>query len=174
MAEQQAGQSWEAMMERRLLSPLGMTSAGFGPVRSGEGASAHDDDGQPSDLDNPPVMGPAGRVHCSLADWSRFVADQLRGARGEPALLEAQSYRVLQTPAPGGEDACGWSVMERDWGGTVLTHAGSNNLNASVTWLSPQEDFAVLVTANRGGDEAEAACDEAAGGLIEAWLGRMG
>jgi len=33
-------------------------------------------------VDNPPVLGPAGRVHCKLEDWAKFVADQLRGAAG--------------------------------------------------------------------------------------------
>ena len=37
-------------------------------------------------MDNPPVLSPAGRVHCTIQDWAKFIADQLRGARGEPDL----------------------------------------------------------------------------------------
>jgi len=172
MAEQRTGQTWEALMESRVFGRLGMTSVGYGPVTGRAGAWGHDETGRPVTLDNPPVIGPAGRVHCSLSDWSRFVSDQLKGARGERALLEPQTYRTLQTPPAGAEDACGWQIMQRAWGGRILTHDGSNNLNYSVAWLSPERDFAVLLTANRGGTEAAAACDEAAGSLIEAWLDR--
>ena len=50
-------------------------------------------------VDSPPVIGPAGTVHCSIASWSRFIADHLRGARGERALLKAETYQALHTPA---------------------------------------------------------------------------
>jgi hypothetical protein len=36
---------------------------------------------------NPEVMGPAGTVHCSLADWAKFIADQLSGFAGPGALF---------------------------------------------------------------------------------------
>ncbi len=39
------------------------------------------------------VLGPAGRVNCKLQDWSLFIADQLRGLRGEPALLKSRQPR---------------------------------------------------------------------------------
>ena len=45
-------------------------------------------------MDNPPVLSPAGRVHCTIQDWARFIADQLRGERGEPALLQPASYEA--------------------------------------------------------------------------------
>ena len=117
-------------------------------------------------VDNPPVLGPAGTVHCTIRDWARFIADFLRGARGESALLKPATYEVLLRPPYGGDYALGWSMVERSWGGgTVLNHCGCNTMYYANAWLAPKRDFAVLVCANQGLD-AFAATDEAAGQLI--------
>lgn len=175
IAEKFADVSWEDLITKIIFQPLGMKSAGFGGVGTpGEIDQpwGHTADGKPvgnngPDVDNPPVLGPAGRVHCTLSDWAKFIADQLRGARGEKALLRAESYQRLHTPPFGGDYALGWLVTERDWGGgTVLTHAGSNTMNFAVVWMAPKRDFAVLVVTNQGGDAAAKACDEAAAALI--------
>jgi CubicO group peptidase (beta-lactamase class C family) len=176
MAEKAADASWEDLMKNLLFDPLGMTRVGFGGLGTPgqiDQPWPHGADGKPMprngpDMDNPPVAGPAGRVHCSLADWARFVADQLCGARGEKALLRPQTYERLQTPPFGGQYALGWMVVERPWGGgAVLTHNGSNTLNFATVWVAPRRDFAVLVVTNEGGDQAAKGCDEAAGALIK-------
>ena len=175
MVEAAADDSWEALIKRILFQPLGMDSAGFGGVGTPgqiDQPWGHTADGKPvkangPDADNPPVLGPAGRAHCTLGDWAKFIADWLRGARGEKALLKPETYRILQTPPFGGEYALGWVVVEREWGGgKVLTHAGSNTMNLAVAWLAPLRDFAVLVVTNQGGPAAFKACDEAASRLI--------
>ncbi len=176
MAERAADASWEDLMRTLLFEPLGMTGAGFGGVGTpGELDQPwpHGEDGRPvekngPDIDNPPVMGPAGTVHLTLADWAKFVADMLRGLRGEKALLKPETYEKLRTPPFGGDYALGWLTVERDWGGgTVLTHSGSNTMNYAVVWIAPARGFAVLVVCNRGGPAAFKACDEAAGKLIQ-------
>ena len=173
--ERKTGRTWEEALAARVFNPLGMTRAGFGGTGTPgqlDQPWGHTDKGRPvakngPDMDNPPVLGPAGRVHCSLRDWSLFVADQLRGAQGQDGLLKAETYRVLHTPVAGGELALGWAVCERPWGGgTVLTHSGCNTMNYAVAWLAPKRDFAVLVCCNQGDDAAEKACDQAASALI--------
>jgi CubicO group peptidase (beta-lactamase class C family) len=183
MAEKAADASWEELLKKLLFDPLGMTGAGFGGVGTPARVDQpwpHGEDGLPAkgngpDMDNPPVMGPAGTVHLPLADWSRFIADQLRGDRGEKALLKPETYKRLHTPPFGGDYALGWMVVERDWGGgTVLTHSGSNTMNFAVAWLAPARDFAVLVVCNQGGPAAFKACDEAASELIKLHLAAKG
>jgi hypothetical protein len=118
-------------------------------------------------MDNPPVLSPAGRVHCTIQDWAKFVADQLRGARGEKALLQPGSYKKLHTPPFGGDYALGWIVVQRDWaGGTALNHGGDNTMNFANVWVAPARDFAVLMCVNQSGDTAFEATDDAAGALI--------
>jgi len=175
MAEQVMGSSWEELISAAIFNPLGMLSAGFGGVGTpgeldqpwGHGANGKAVNGNGPAIDNPPVSGPASRVHCKLADWAKFVADQLRGARGEPALLKPETYRILHTPPFGGDYALGWGVVDHEWGGgKVLTHAGSNMMNYAMVWIAPQKDSAVLVVTNQGGQAAATACDKASAALI--------
>jgi CubicO group peptidase (beta-lactamase class C family) len=175
MAETVADRAWEDMIGEVVFKPLGMTSVGFG----GTGTPGqidqpwpHQANGQPMPangpaVDNPPIIGPAGTVHCSLADWSKFIVDQLRGLQGHGALLKPESYTFLHTAPFAGNYAAGWLVADRPWaGGTVYTHAGSNTMNFAVVWVAPLKDFAVLVVTNQGGPQAETGADEAASALI--------
>ncbi len=175
MAEAVADSSWEELMKNMIFEPLGMKNVGYGGVGTPgkiDQPWGHTADGKPvggngPDMDNPPVVGPAGRVHCSLRDWAMFVSDQLRGARGEKALLKPETYQKLHTPPFGGNYALGWGVVEREWGGgAVLTHSGSNTMNYAVAWLAPKLGFAVLVVTNQGGEAAAKACDDATSALI--------
>jgi CubicO group peptidase (beta-lactamase class C family) len=176
MIEKKMGKSWEDLITEHLFKPLEMARTGFGGTGT-EGKIdqpwSHRKGGKPVEpngpaCDNPAVLGPAGTVHAPLADWAKFVADHLRGARGDKAILRADSYKKLHTPPLGGEYAFGWMTVERDWGGgKVLTHAGCNTMNYSVVWMAPLKDFAVLVVTNQGDDVAAQACDEAASALIK-------
>jgi CubicO group peptidase (beta-lactamase class C family) len=176
VVEKATGKSWERAIADEVFNPLQMKSAGFG----GTGTPGqidqpwpHAEDGSPTakngpDMDNPPVMGPAGRVHCSIQDWARFIQDQLRGARGESALLKPESYQKLRTPPFGGDYALGWTVVQRGWGGgTVLNHGGDNTMNFANVWVAPQRNFAILVCVNQSGDKAFNATDEAVGAMID-------
>jgi CubicO group peptidase (beta-lactamase class C family) len=176
MVEKTTGQPWERTIQEEVFKLLQMQSAGFGgtgtPGKIDE-PWPHTSDGKPTfkngpTMDNPPVMGPAGRIHCSIQDWAKFVQDQLRGARGQSALLKAESYQKLQTPPFGGEYALGWGVVERGWGGgTVLNHAGDNTMNFANVWVAPKLNFAILVCVNQSGDTAFKASDEAVAALIK-------
>jgi len=175
MAEKVANDSWENLMQKRIFQPLGMQSCGFGAM----GSSGKIDQPWQHTLilfmhrkiepgpqaDNPPVIGPAGTVHCSVVDWGRFVTAHLRGEKGEPGILKPETFKRLHTPASGGDYAFGWLVVDRPWaGGRALNHAGSNTMNYAVVWMAPAKDFAVLVMTNQG--DTFNACDAAASALI--------
>jgi CubicO group peptidase (beta-lactamase class C family) len=164
---------WEDVIREKLFDPLGMSSAGFGPPGERDkidqpwghqlllGAVA------PTYSDNRPVMGPAGRVHCSIRDWGKFISLYLDAAQGRPRLVSARMFSELTDPGPGGDYAGGWMITQRDWGGgTVLTHAGSNGMWFCVAWVAPRRGFALLSAVNIGGDDAAQACDEASGAMI--------
>lgn len=168
---------WESLMRTRLFEPLGMKSCGFGPPASpglvdqpwphvmmaGELTPVATGPG----ADNPPAIGPAGAVHCSLADWGKFVSMHLAGARGESRFLSIESFAKLHTPYAGEEYAGGWIVTNRPWAhGLALTHGGSNNMWFANVWIAPALDRAFLVATNRGGDAAAHATDEVIGKLV--------
>jgi CubicO group peptidase (beta-lactamase class C family) len=177
MAERAAGQTYEDLMRTRLFDPLGMSSAGFGapgtPDRldqprghTEKGASVEPGPG----ADNPPAIAPAATVHCSLADWAKFVQLHLNAEMGSPYLLRAESFRTLHSTAnhlkP--EYAMGWGIVRREWaGGNVFTHNGTNTMWFCVVWMVPQKGMAVLVACNQGGKKAEKTIDEAAWILIQ-------
>jgi CubicO group peptidase (beta-lactamase class C family) len=175
MAEQVTGESWEALMRRRLFEPLGMASAGFGsPGRPGKviqpwGHRLAGEQVEPTLQDNAPAMGPAGTVHCSVPDWATFATLHLKGEHGKGKLLKPATIRALHTPPPGCEYAGGWFVFERSWaGGLALNHQGSNTSWYVSIWLAPVPSFAILVATNQGGKPAETACDQAVTELLKA------
>ncbi len=175
-AEQATGKTWEDLLTDRLFEPLSMSSAGFGfPGEEGQidqpwGHRLVGDKLEALQIDNPPVLGPAGRVHCTLRDWGKFAALHLQGARGKAKLLKPATFKVLHTPLPGSSDeqfAMGWDVTHRDWTrGPVLTHDGSNTTWYATAWIAPESDIAFLAVANQGDAVGKQATDEAVAALI--------
>ena len=114
---------WEELMRERIFTPLHMDSASFGgtgTVGQIDQPWPHYPNGQPAPgngpaMDNLPYMGPCGAVHCSLADWGKFLADQLRGAAGQPALLPSSIYHAMQSPQVSKQYGFGWGVVPRPW-----------------------------------------------------------
>lgn len=178
MLENAAGKPWEELMETILFEPLRMESAGFGAPGIPENVD------QPwghtkgfftgikpvppgPKADNPPAIGPAGTVHCSLADLAKYVVFHLAGEQGASELLNAESFKKLHTSA-GDDYALGWVVLEREWaGGPALMHNGSNTMFYVVIWMAPERNSAVIVATNVGVNAASAGCDEAAAELIQ-------
>lgn len=183
IAEVQTGQAYEDLMRERVFKPLGMSSANFGAP--GSRASVDQPRGHtkarkpvepgPS-ADNPAAIAPGGTVHCSLADWGRFIALHLRGEHADQKLgnivIKRETFAKLHTPVKGqGADyAMGWNVTNRPWAGNpgvALTHSGSNTMWFCVCWLAPEKQFAVLVATNIADDVAGKACDDGAAALIQ-------
>ncbi len=116
VVENIVGRPWEEVIRERLFEPLGMKSAGFGPP----GALGKIDEpwghtsplGVPAPIqsDNQPVIGPAGRVHCSITDWGKFVSLFLDAAAGKPRLISAKMFSELTDPGTVGDYAGGWGI----------------------------------------------------------------
>jgi CubicO group peptidase (beta-lactamase class C family) len=185
VAERVTGKSWEELMETLLFRPLGMESAGFGAPGAPDelsqprghvaaGSSLTPIEPKP-EADNPPLLGPAGTVHASLADWVKYLQLHLRGAKGDVKVgaitLQKETFARLHAPYPTqpGDDFSyggGWSIAKRDWAAgdqTVLQHNGSNNLWYCVCWLDPAGGWGMLATTNAAGANANAATDAAVG-----------
>ncbi len=181
-AERKLDAAWEDLLRKEVLAPLGMKSAGFGAPGTKDAMDqprGHTALGIPvvpgPYADNPPAIGPAGTVHCTIQDWAKFVSAHLTGESGDGEYLKTATFKKLHTPLDGQEYAMGWQTAERRWaGGRALTHSGSNTMWYCVTWIAPAKDFAVLVTCNQGGPAAAKACDEAAGALIRHHLESAG
>jgi CubicO group peptidase (beta-lactamase class C family) len=182
-AERVSGKSWEELIDAEIFEPLGMSSAGFGAMAS-EGKVdqpwSHQADGKPIEPglygDNPPVIGPAGRVHCSLKDWSKFIEEHLQGEKRATQLLQPASYKLLHAPEFSGSNYTrgGWGRFPTSFG-EAIGHDGSNTLNYSTAFVLPSKGVAILVVSNQGPHEGnqggQAACQDARKKLSELVLG---
>ncbi|WP_300540589.1 serine hydrolase domain-containing protein [Maricaulis sp.] len=157
MLEQATGEDWETLIRREVFDPLGMETAGFGaPGRAGriDQPRGH----RPGLIgglnavapgpraDNPPVMGPAGTVHASMADLARYLDMHLAGARGEATdYLSAESWAILHTPPFGGDYAMGWAVRDG-----LMMHGGSNTMWLVIMQIDPAGNRAMVAGVNDG------------------------
>jgi CubicO group peptidase (beta-lactamase class C family) len=171
---------WERLIGEMLFDPLEMKTAGHGAMGTTDRIDApwqhryRNDRPVPINpgptSDNPPFLGPGGRVHCSMADWARYIQCVLKACRQEKGLLPTSQYAAVQAPPLSGSYALGWQTCERSWGGHVLTHGGTNGMNYSVAWVAPEKNFAVLVATNRGGDRAAEGLDKVCALMIDRFL----
>ncbi len=169
MAEHVTGKSWEQLMQQRLFTPLGMKTAGFGPpgqrsqVDQPLGHVKADGAWTSRYFDNAAALGPAGTVHCSMADWAKFAALQLPG---KPKILNRRALDFLITPQTG-DYAAGWRVARRSWGkGAVLTHTGSNTMWFAVIWVAPKTNRIYMAATNSSDAASFKIVDAAIAGMI--------
>ncbi len=178
MLEKIAQKSWEELMREMLFEPLAMKSAGFGaPATPGKVDQPWGHAGKerkpvpPSpNADNPPAIGPAGTVHCSLTDLAHYADLHARGQVGDALLLKHETFLKLHTPPAGQDYAMGWNVVRRPWaGGMALNHAGSNLTFLVDIWVAPEKK-AVLIAATNAATEAEPAADQMVGLLVRRFV----
>lgn len=178
--EKMTHKSWEQLMQEDIFYPLNMSSCGFGPagsdvtppdqpwghIRTETGPLPLKPD---ANADNPKSLGPAGTVHCSMQDWSKFLKIHIDGYNGKSSkILSARGFIKLHTPYPGQNYTYGgWGIEQRDWGGgIVLAHAGSNTYNLVNVWLAPKKNLGFLSVTNIGDEKAFSGTDEAIGQAI--------
>ena len=171
------GHSWEAEIQKKIFDPLEIKSSGFGPPSKLQAFApfGHSRIGSllvDAERDNPPIYGPAGTLHMSMADWVKFLRLHLLPDQDLDGFVNAndlapfihirwKTLRHLHSPKEGADYAGGWLVTERPWaGGRVLHHSGSNTYWYCVVWLAPLQNRGFIAASNFGLDAAKA-CDEA-------------
>lgn len=151
--ERVTGARWEDLMQKDLFAPLGITACGFGAPGTPPGQAGatidqpwgHDASGKPlppgPGADNPPGVGPAGTVHCTLADYGKFLT-----VFTDPnqTLVTRATMARLTDPSEG--YAGGWIVGED---GKVLAHSGSNTLWYLTAIVVPSRGLAAVVATNK-------------------------
>ena len=152
MAEQITGLSWEVLMKQRLFDPLGMSTAGFGNPNKNKstdqpwGHHKYLWKWWPSEAYYDEAIGPAGRIHCNIADWAKFISLWLTS---ENPILERKYLDKLIEPVGGHFYAGGWGVAEYDWAkGITFNHSGSNEIWYASVLVTPKLDRAFVVATN--------------------------
>jgi CubicO group peptidase (beta-lactamase class C family) len=179
IADKLTGRPYEDLLFERVLSPLGITTAGWGSMGTiglEDQPLQHTPKYKPLEptesSDNPPVYNSAGRLHMSVGDWGKYIQWVLACEAGNSVGLRPETAAVLTTGVvtmPGeGSYAFGWAVLQRDWaGGKALTHSGSNTYNFAVAWLAPNRKFGVIAATNICASTTPASMDAVIGKLIE-------
>ena len=181
MIERVAQRPWEDLMREMIFRPLQMPSAGFGaPATPGKTDQpwGHRVEGKTLvpvpggiEADNPPAIGPAGTVHCSLKDWAKYALVHAAGEGLGWGILKPACFVKLHTPASGQDYAMGWGVADRTWaGGDALNHSGSNRMFFADLWIAPKKDAVLISATNAGNDDAAKACDETVAALVRRFL----
>jgi CubicO group peptidase (beta-lactamase class C family) len=155
--EERTGKPWEELIRAEVLDPLGLRSAGMGaPGVTAELTQprGHRNGTTPVEpgpfADNAPYLGPAGRLHMSLADLARWGQEHLRGERGQDGiLLKAETMARMHQSLPGGPYALGW-VTEQRGDRRIIWHNGSNTMWYAILMLDPAADRGIVLTTNGG------------------------
>ena len=173
--EEKSGKAWEEIVREEILTPLKLTTGGFGaPGAAGAVTQPRGHRGQLDALmpiepgpfaDNPPVFGPAGTLHMSIADLARWGQEHLRGERGQDGLLKAATFKLLHAP-PVDPYALGW-VSETKNDQRVIWHNGSNTMWYAIVAFNAAADQGVVLVTN-GSINARAGLDALAFELISA------
>jgi CubicO group peptidase (beta-lactamase class C family) len=182
MIERLGKKTWDEMIRERIFAPLDLRTAGLGPQSSLGKIDAPLGhivvDGKKKAMlagpngDGPAVVGPAGIAHMSILDFARWAGWNAGEGKRGPALVKPETMRKLHTPVismpekkdaapgtpPGGKYALGWGELSVDWAPhPLLYHGGSNGMNLAHVWLDTKRDFAMVITANIGGEKANTA-----------------
>ncbi|HWL93527.1 MAG TPA: serine hydrolase domain-containing protein [Phycisphaerae bacterium] len=169
MCESVTGEAYEALMQRMLFEPLGITSAGFGAPGSAD--SVDQPRGHQKLLawyssvapgpgsDNPQAIAPAGTAHMAMGDWAKYAALHLDAARGKLRLLSAASFSRLHSDPYDQDYGFGWLLAEKHWAdGTILAHDGSNGRWYAIVVIAPKKNAAFLVATNAASEAAIEGC----------------
>ena len=170
--EKRMNEKYEVTLRRYLFSKLGMKSCGFGTpgnvnsYTQPRGHLVHDGkiiSISPGNLsDNPDAISPAGKVHCSIEDWGKYIQEHLKGKLGISKYLNTQTYAKLHNALKGQQFGLGWVNIIMPWlsSSPSLFHNGSNTMNYAEMWISAENNTGIGVVTNLGGDSARKAVRE--------------
>ncbi|MFF3938675.1 serine hydrolase domain-containing protein [Streptomyces phaeofaciens] len=156
LVEELRGASWEEVLRREVLEPLGLDRTGMRPQSPAAGGWAvHPwaDAMLPEPTEDYGPMAPAGQLWSTTADLARFAAFLVRG---DDRVLSVETLREMQTPAAPAELAdlaagatygLGLQIQHQN-GRLLVGHSGSvPGFLANLT-IGVADDVAAVVLAN--------------------------
>jgi CubicO group peptidase (beta-lactamase class C family) len=158
MLEGKTKKSWEDLVRQDVLEPLKLSSAGMGAPgvrevlshprghrRSADGILTPVEPGPLSD--NPPYLGPAGRLHMTVGDLALWGQAHLRGERGQDGIVRADTFKRLHQTEGQAVYAMGW-VSRPTANSRVIWHNGSNTLWYAIVAFDAAVDKGVVIVTN--------------------------
>lgn len=166
-------QTFEDLMIQRLCLPLWIDDLWFWPAGTEElldQPCGHAESGEAKYGDNPAALNAAGRIHCSINSFAKFLQSHCLGSITGHPLLQKKYFDYLYSTKPGGY-GLGFRILERDWSqGPILYHRWSNTRNMAIFRCAPHDGYACAVLTNQWGEKAGEACEEVAVLMREKFL----
>jgi D-alanyl-D-alanine carboxypeptidase len=175
MAERVTGSTWEALVTKLVLDPLGMHATygwpltadrhePWGHVETKKGLQAIDQSDEGSRL--PFYLLPAGGMFMSLGDYGKFLQMNLSILQGKKdKFLTVGTVKRLHSSTMHDRYALGWGASQID-GVPSSTHAGTAGSFYAIVALQASRDIGVAVVANSGGDRSASACEAVMNSLL--------
>ena len=154
LVERLRGETWDEVLRREVLEPLGMTRTTplpQAPHAGGFAVHPWADLMMPEPLTDTGLMGPAGQLWSTTADLARWVAFL---AAGHDKVLSADSIAEMRRPGSGPEGAEWTSAyglglqLLREGGRLLYGHTGSMPGFVAAVWVSETDDASAVVLAN--------------------------
>ncbi|GAA3012058.1 serine hydrolase domain-containing protein [Streptomyces fulvorobeus] len=154
LVEAVRGASWEEVLRREILEPLGMRRTSTQPVAPHAGGWAvHPwaDVMLPEPSEDLGLMAPAGQLWSTTADLLRFAAFL---AEGDEKVLSGDSLHKMRVPAASlapddwdGAYGLGLQIVRRD-GRTLVGHTGSLPGFLAALWICVEDGLAAVALTN--------------------------
>ncbi len=164
VAQWAGADSWEQVLDEKLLKPLGMTSTTWiaegldlNPNSAPGHARVNGKVKQISTGPFPYVFGPAGGLNSNLHDMSRWVRLQLHNGEFDgKRLISEENLRVTRTPHTVLSDTAfyclGWLRIESN-GQPITWHNGGTPGHTTFVGILPETKLGVVILSNLGGTQ---------------------
>ncbi|WP_224825657.1 serine hydrolase [Cognatishimia sp. MH4019] len=176
IAEEVTDTAWRDLVRTRIAEPLGMTSVGFGaPVTDGSPWGHHKRmglrfpvDPETDGADNPEWMGPAGRLHMSIADLLRWGSAHQAACSGVGETLLPQAACLQMRASVEDTHGYGWVTQFAEaYDQPVVWHNGSNTMWYAMLIMFPESNLSVAMAMNASKDSlVDAASAELAAAVL--------
>ena len=145
-----AGMSYEQLLQKRILEPLGMKSTGITltPDEKSRFAVGHDAEMKPYPYWDLPTLAGAGAIRSDATDMLTFVAANLGYVKSPLAPAMAAQLAVRRpTGHEGLEIALAWHILTRD-GHEIVWHNGGTGGFRTYAAFEPKSGRGVVVLSN--------------------------
>lgn len=145
-----AGKSYEALVQERILAPLGMTMSGITltPAMQAALAKGHGADGKPVDNWDLPTFVGAGALRSNMTDMLKFLDANL----GPPKTDLERAMREAQTPrfdaGPNMRIGLNWLTLTAKSGVKLVWHDGGTGGYGAFIGFDPARNVGVVLLGN--------------------------
>lgn len=155
MLEKAAGMSWEKMLEEFINKPMGIAAkTGWPNTISDQQPSGHwsrygtlAPESKDTWLKSHTGVIPGFDINITIADYAKFLQQNLKGLRGQNGLLPARAIELIHFGTP--DYSFGWhnAVIGKD---RISFHTGDSHIFVSHVEIIPEKNIGVLVVGNNG------------------------